>query len=87
MLAFPDSRKEDLEDGRRGVVGRERGLRLPEPDRFVLLPAWGVVEEDILESQCAGSCRKNVLVGLRRWFVDIESSAALFPRDARSFEE
>lgn len=38
-LAFPDSRNEDLEEGRRGVVGRERGLRLPEPDRFVLLPA------------------------------------------------
>jgi hypothetical protein len=39
MLAFPDSRKEDLEEGRKGVVGRERGLRLPEPDRLVLLPA------------------------------------------------
>jgi hypothetical protein len=39
MLAFPDSRKDDLDEGRKGVVGRERGLRLPEFDRFVLLPA------------------------------------------------
>ena len=43
-LAFQDSRREDREDGRKGVVGRERGLRVPELDRFALLPAWGVVE-------------------------------------------
>lgn len=41
MLAFPDSRKEDLEDGRKGVVGRDKGLRLPEFDRFVLLRLGG----------------------------------------------
>jgi hypothetical protein len=29
-------------------VGRDRGLRLPEVDLFVLLPAWGVVEDDII---------------------------------------
>ena len=62
MLAFPDSRNEDLEEGRRGVVGRERGLRLPEPDRFVLLPACGVVEDDILDAQCSGTSWDNVLV-------------------------
>lgn len=46
-LALPDSRREDLEDGRRGVVGRERGLRVPEVDLFALLPAsvWGVLED------------------------------------------
>lgn len=47
MLALPDSRSEDREDGRRGVVGREMGLRLPEVERLMLLPACGVIEEDI----------------------------------------
>jgi hypothetical protein len=37
--ALPDSRNEEREDGRRGVVGREIGLRVPEVDRFALLPA------------------------------------------------
>jgi len=47
-LALLDSLREDREDGRSGVVGRERGLRLPEVDRLMLLPAWGVVEEDMV---------------------------------------
>jgi hypothetical protein len=47
MLALPDSRSDDREDGRRGVVGREMGLRLPEVERLMLLPACGVIEEDI----------------------------------------
>lgn len=40
-LAFPDSRSDDLEDGRKGVVGREIGLRLrlPDVDLFALLAA------------------------------------------------
>jgi hypothetical protein len=29
-------------------VGRERGLRLPDVDLLVLLPAWGVAEDDIV---------------------------------------
>jgi hypothetical protein len=38
-LDFPDSRNDDREDGRRGVVGREMGLRFPEVDRLEELPA------------------------------------------------
>jgi hypothetical protein len=90
MLALPDSRKEDLEEGRRGVVGRERGLRLPDPDRFVLLPAWGVVEEDILESQGSNSescvLRDNEL-GHDGWFVDRGIPAALSTRHGHSLGE
>ena len=45
MLALPDSRREEREEGRRGVVGRERGLRELEAERItLLLPAWGVLE-------------------------------------------
>jgi hypothetical protein len=48
-LPLPDSRREEREDGRRGVVGRERGRRLPEVDRLMLLPpGWGVAEEDMV---------------------------------------
>lgn len=43
-LALPDSRRDEREDGRRGVVGREMGLREAEVERWMLLPAWGVVE-------------------------------------------
>ena len=39
VLALPDSRRDDREEGRSGVVGRERGLRVPDVERFVLLPA------------------------------------------------
>lgn len=47
-LALPDSRSDDREDGRKGVVGRERGRRVVELERLVLLSAGGVVEEDIV---------------------------------------
>ena len=77
MLVFPDSRNEDLEEGRKGVVGRESGLRLPEPDRLVLLPACGVVEEDILDCQCSGAFRGRC-AGLRQRFVDIECPSGPF---------
>lgn len=44
-LFRPDSRKEEREEGRRGVVGREMGRRVPEVERLMLLVAWGVVED------------------------------------------
>ena len=49
-----ESRKDDLDEGRRGVTGREIGLRVVELDLLVLLPvsAWGVVEEDIARFRC-----------------------------------
>jgi hypothetical protein len=48
LLDLPDSRREEREDARRGVVGRESGRRVAELERLVLLPAWGVVEDDML---------------------------------------
>lgn len=47
MLGLPDSRKDDLEDGRSGVVGREFGRRDFEPDLLMLLSS-GLFEVDIL---------------------------------------
>jgi hypothetical protein len=47
MLDLPDSRKDEREDGRNGVVGRDVGLRLLEPDRLILL-SRGVSEADIV---------------------------------------
>jgi hypothetical protein len=47
MLDLPDSRNDDREEGRKGVVGRDVGRRLLEPDLFVLL-SRGVVEDDIV---------------------------------------
>jgi len=47
-LDLPDSRREEREDGRKGVVGRETGLRVPDVGRFTLL-ACGVVEDDMEE--------------------------------------
>ena len=45
MLFFAESRREEREEGRNGVVGRERGLREAEVDLLALLVlAWGVVE-------------------------------------------
>ena len=38
-LDLPDSRKEDREEGRSGVVGREMGLRFPDVDLLDELPA------------------------------------------------
>lgn len=49
-LPFPDSRRDDLDDGRRGVVGRERGRRVPEFERLILLVAGGVVD-DMMDAQ------------------------------------
>ena len=47
--ALPDSRREEREEGRRGVVGRESGRRVPDVERGLLLAAWGVVEEDMMD--------------------------------------
>lgn len=46
-LDFPDSRNEDRDDGRRGVVGRDVWARVREVERFVL-PSIGVVENDMM---------------------------------------
>ena len=46
-LDLPDSRKDEREEGRNGVVGRDVGLRLLEPDRLALL-SRGVSEADIV---------------------------------------
>ena len=68
MLALPDSRNDDLEEGRSGVVGRERGRWLPDTDFLVLLPACGVVEEDIvilaLEQIVLGDRTRCLLSGI-----------------------
>lgn len=45
-LDLPDSRNEDFEEGRRGVVGREVGRRVPELERLMLLSS-GLFEADI----------------------------------------
>ncbi len=37
MLDLPDSLSDERDEGRKGVVGRDVGRRLLEPDRFVLL--------------------------------------------------
>ena len=39
ILFLPDSRREEREEGRNGVVGREIGRRDAELERLVLLPA------------------------------------------------
>jgi hypothetical protein len=46
-LALPDSRREEREEGRRGVVGRDTGRREFEAERVILLLACGVVVEDM----------------------------------------
>jgi hypothetical protein len=46
-LDLPDSRKDEREDGRSGVVGRDVGLRLLEPERLTLLSP-SVAEDDIV---------------------------------------
>lgn len=56
-LDMPDSPKDDRDEGRKGVVGRDVGLRLLELDLLILL-SRGVVEDDIilvavtLQQQC-----------------------------------
>ena len=47
MLDLPDSRNDDRDEGRKGVVGRDVGRRLLEPDLLVLL-SRGVVEDDMV---------------------------------------
>ncbi len=66
MLVLPDSRRDDREDGRRGVVGREAGLRVPVPlaGAFVLLLARGVVEEDIVLRGSTGADPEQLLYGI-----------------------
>jgi hypothetical protein len=46
-LDLPDSLSDDREEGRRGVVGRDVGRRLLEPDLLVLL-SRGVVDDDMI---------------------------------------
>ena len=48
-LALDDSRKDEREDARNGVVGRERGCLEFDAERVILLrpPTCGVVEEDM----------------------------------------
>ena len=46
MFDLLDSRKDDFDEGRSGVVGREVGRRVLELDRFTLLPR-GLFEADI----------------------------------------
>lgn len=52
-LDLPDSRKEDFEEGRRGVVGREVGRRVPELDRLMLLSS-GLFDADIFLVAASG---------------------------------
>lgn len=47
ILDLPDSRKEDRDEGRKGVVGRDVGRRLLEPNFLVLL-SRGVVDDDMV---------------------------------------
>jgi len=47
MLDLPNSRNDDRDEGRNGVVGRDVGRRLLEPDLLVLL-SRGVVEDDMV---------------------------------------
>lgn len=46
-LDLPDSLNDDRDKGRRGVVGRDVGRRVLEPDLLVLL-SRGVVEDDMI---------------------------------------
>lgn len=47
MLDLPDSLKDDRDEGRSGVVGRDVGRRFFEPDLLVLL-SRGVVDDDMV---------------------------------------
>jgi hypothetical protein len=57
-LDLPDSRKDDREDGRRGVVGRDVGRRDLEPGRFMPLSRI-FVEEDIVNEWPGAICLGN----------------------------
>jgi hypothetical protein len=47
VLTLPDSHRDNLDDGRKGVVGRDVGRWLRDVDRFTL-PSRGVVEDDMI---------------------------------------
>jgi hypothetical protein len=55
-----DSRSEEREEGRKGVVGRERGRRVLEEGRWCVLPAEGM-GVDILRVFCSGDSEVVVL--------------------------
>ncbi len=59
MLDLPESRRDDREEGRRGVVGREVGRRLLEPGRLMLL-SMGVVDADMAQYWQADSMISNM---------------------------
>lgn len=69
MLGLPDSRKDEREDGRNGVVGRDVGLRLLEPDRLVLL-SRGVSEDDIVFAKYHPQLGGEAVCFLYLWVED-----------------
>jgi hypothetical protein len=48
VVSFPDSLREEREDGRSGVVGRDVGLRDLDAERLVPLLSRGFVEYDMI---------------------------------------
>lgn len=66
VLFLAESRKDDRDEGRRGVVGREIGPRLPDVERFMLLPACGVVEEDMAVWLCCQLPFVDLIISSRR---------------------
>lgn len=63
-LPLPDSRSDERDEGRRGVVGRERGRRLPEVERLMLPPAWGVPEDMMADAREATVSRDGDLIDI-----------------------
>lgn len=63
LALLRDSRREDREEGRRGVVGREIG-RWVEVERFwVLLVGRGVVEDMLGGLRGTGGLQREMVVG------------------------